>query len=253
MPELGGETIVVTGASRGLGESMTRRFSAEGANVVLVARSTDRIEAIADDVPGPALAAPADVTDDEQVTGMVEAAITEFGRVDTLVNNAGIGLLSLVDQAKPLVEVTREEWERILAVNLTGVFVCTKAVLPGMIEHERGNIINISSGVGRRVKLIEGSAWGPYTVSKFGLEALTTVTALEYEDDGINANSLDPGGRVLTRFWDHLPENEHDRLLRSDVMDDAAVLLAAQESFGITGESMNAQDWEARFEHADSV
>lgn len=246
MAELDGEVIIVTGASRGLGREMTLRFSAEGARVVLNARSRDDLEAVAAEASGDTLVAPGDVTDPAAVAGVVDATIEAYGRVDTLVNNAGVGLLSLQDQAKRLVDVTEDEWDVIIDTNLKGVFLFTKAVLPAMIEQGRGNVINISSGVGRDVYLVGESAWTPYTVSKWGLEALTRITDVEYGDAGINANSLDPGGRAQTKFWDHLPAEEHREILPPDVMNAAAVLLAAQGPNGISGEAMDANEWEAR-------
>lgn len=247
MGDLDGDVIILTGASRGLGQEMAMRFSDEGARIVLNARSREDLEAVAAEAPGPTVVAPGDVTDPDDVDAVVQAAVSEYGQVDTLVNNAGVGLLSLQDRAKRLTEVTPEEWDVILATNLTGVFLFTRAVLPVMVERERGNVINISSGVGRDVYLVGDSAWTPYTVSKWGLEALTKITDVEYNEHGINANSLDPGGRAQTKFWDHLPPEEHREILPPDVMNDAAVLLASQGPGGISGESMNARDWEEVF------
>jgi 3-oxoacyl-[acyl-carrier protein] reductase len=210
--------------------------------VVLLARDEAELEAVADEADGETLVAPADVTDGGQVADAVDDAHERFGRVDTLVNNAGIGLLSLEDSGSPLADIDPERWRTILDVNLTGVFECSRAVLPGMAERGRGNVINISSGLGRRA----APGYAPYVASKFGLEGLTKTTALDYEDSGINVNALDPGGRVNTAFWDHLPDEERQSILQPDVMNEAAVLLAAQGPDGVTGESMAADDWEAR-------
>ena len=111
-----------------------------------------------------------------------------------------------------------------------------------MYEQGHGNVINISSGLGRRA--IAGA--GPYVSSKWGLEGLTRTTALEADDRGVNANALDPGGRVDTDIWAHLPDEEREQILDPDVMDDAAVLLAVQGPDGVTGESMDAEGWEER-------
>jgi 3-oxoacyl-[acyl-carrier protein] reductase len=246
MVDLNGDVIIVTGASRGLGRLMTERFSEEGARVVLVSRTEDALHEIADGIPGETLVAPADVTKKREVDSVIDATIRAFGRIDTLVNNAGIGLLSLNDEPKCLIDVTEADWKRILAVNLTGPFLFTQAVLPQMVEQQGGNVINISSGLGRDVYLVGSSAWAPYTVSKWGLEALTKVTALEYDKDGVNANTLDPGGQVDTGFWDHLSEPERQEIMSPDVMNDAAVLLAAQGPDGVSGEGMDAPAWETR-------
>jgi 3-oxoacyl-[acyl-carrier protein] reductase len=242
MTELDGEVVVVTGANRGLGREMSLRFAGEGARVALVARTESELEAVAGEAAGETLVAPADVTDSTEVESAVEATLDAFGRVDTLVNNAGIGLLSLEDGGRPTHEIPEERWRQVIDVNLTGVFLCSRAALPHMLERGRGNVVNISSGLGRYA----APGYAPYNSSKHGLEGLTKTMALDYEDAGINVNALDPGGRVDTAFWDHLPESERAEILGPDVMNDAAVMLAAQDPGGVTGESMDAADWEAR-------
>jgi 3-oxoacyl-[acyl-carrier protein] reductase len=242
MTELDGEVVVVTGANRGLGREMSLRFAGEGARVALVARTESELEAVAGEAAGETLVAPADVTDSTGVESAIEATLDAFGGVDTLVNNAGIGLLSLEDGGRPTHEIPEERWRQVIDVNLTGVFLCSKAALPHMLERGRGNVINISSGLGRYA----APGYAPYNASKHGLEGLTKTMALDYEDAGVNVNALDPGGRVDTAFWDHLPESERAGILGPDVMNDAAVMLAAQGPGGVTGESMDAADWEAR-------
>lgn len=242
MTALDDEVIVVTGASRGLGRAMVERFSVEGARVTLTARDRDRLETVAADLPAESLVEPADVRDSDAVDRVIDRTLEEFGRVDTLVNNAGVSLLGMTDGRSQLHEITDEEWATVLETNLTGTFLFTRAALPAMYEQGRGNVINVSSGLGRHA--IAGA--GPYVSSKWGLEGLTRTTALEGEDRGVLANAIDPGGRVNTDIWAHLPQEERERILQPDVMNDAAVLLAAQGPDGVTGESMPAQEWEQR-------
>ena len=242
MPALDGEVVVVTGASRGLGRSMTERFAEEGARVTLTARDEGLMERVAADLPGESIVVPADVRDADAVERVVERTVERFGRIDTLVNNAGVSILGMQDSRKRLVDVTASEWDTVLDVNLRGVFLFTRAALPHMYGAGRGNVVNVSSGLGRRA--IAGA--GAYVSSKWGLEGLTRVTAIEGEDHGVNANALDPGGRVDTDIWAHLPDSERAEILPPDVMDDAAVLLAAQGPDGVTGESMTAEEWEER-------
>ncbi|WP_276259087.1 SDR family NAD(P)-dependent oxidoreductase [Haloglomus litoreum] len=242
MDRLDGERIVVTGASAGLGRQMALRYSDEGARVALSSRSEDDLAAVAAEAAGETLVLPTDVTDPEQVASTVDAVVDAWDGVDTLVNNAGIGLLSLYGEGRPLHEIDAEDWRRIIDVNLHGVFHCTKAVVPHMLDAGRGNLINISSGLGRYA----APGYAPYNTSKHGLEGLNKTLALDYEDTGINSNCLDPGGRVATGFWDHLPADEQAEILPADVMNEAAVLLAEQGPDGVSGESMPAEEWEAR-------
>jgi 3-oxoacyl-[acyl-carrier protein] reductase len=238
MGRLDDQTVIVTGASRGLGASMAKRFAREGANTVLSARSESDLEAVAAESEGETLAVPADVTDEAAVEALVEATVEEYGGLTGLVNNAAVGLLSLYDERREITEIDADDWRFIMEVNVTGPFLCAKHAVP---EMETGNVINVSSGLGRR-----GSAgWGPYVASKWALEGFTRTLAYEVEPE-INVNALDPGGRVETGFWDHLPEDERESILDPDVMDDAAVALLAQGPGGVTAESMPADEWETR-------
>lgn len=244
MTTLEGETVIVTGASRGLGASMAKRFGREGAAVVLSARSESDLEAVADEIDGETLVAPADVTDERAVRDVVETTVEEYGAVTGLVNNAGIGLLNLYGEQQVLHEVDTEDFRQIIDVNVNGIFLFSKYVVPEMIAAGRGNVVNVSSGLGRR----GAPQWGPYVTSKWALEGMTRTQAAELEDHGITVNAVDPGGRVETGFWDHLPADERDRILDPDVMNDAATLLLAQDPGGVTGESMPADEWERRLD-----
>lgn len=239
---LEGEVIIVTGASRGLGAAMAKRFAREGAAVTVTARSEAELAEVAAAADGEMHVAPADVTDESAVRGVVDRTVEAYGSVTGLVNNAGIGLLNMYDEGRVLHDVDTDDFRQILAVNVTGVFLFSKYAVPEMIDAGRGNVVNISSGLGRR-----GAAqWGPYVASKWALEGMTRTQAEELGDHGINVNALDPGGRVETGFWDHLPERERDKILDPEVMNDAATALLAQGPDGITGESMPAEEWERR-------
>ncbi|ELZ09082.1 short-chain dehydrogenase/reductase SDR [Natrinema thermotolerans DSM 11552] len=244
MTTLNDETIIVTGASKGLGRSMALALSERGANVVLTARSEDELETVADEAAGETLVVPADVRAADDVDRVVEAALERFGRVDTLINNAGVSGLSFGEERRSLVETDEEEWDTIMDVNVKGVYLFTRRVLEAMLEADQdsGNVVNVSSGLGRYA-IPDAAA---YITSKWGLEGFTQAVALEVEDEGINVNAIDPGGRVNTRIWEHLPDDERGEILQPDVMDDAAALLAAQGPDGVTGESMTAEEWEDR-------
>ncbi|SEP87644.1 SDR family NAD(P)-dependent oxidoreductase [Natrinema salaciae] len=244
MTDLDDETIIVTGASKGLGRSMALHLSERGAAVVLVARSEDELQTVADEAAGETLVAPADVRDSDAVDEVVQSTVDRFGGVDTLINNAGVPGRHFGDERGSLVNTDEDEWKRVMDVNVNGVYLFTKRVLEAMLEADQpsGNVLNVSSGLGRYA--VPNAA--PYITSKWGLEGFTRAIALEVEDDGINVNAIDPGGRVNTEIWAHLPDDEREEILQPDVMDDAAALLAAQGPDGVTGESMTTEEWEER-------
>ncbi len=238
MGRLDDETVIVTGASRGLGTSMATRFAREGANVVLTARDEAALRDVADEAGGETLVVPADVTDEPSVETLVETTVERYGELTGVVNNAAVGMLSLYDELRNVTEIDVSDWRLIMEVNVTGVFLCTKHALS---EMDRGNVINISSGLGRRGE----AGWSPYVTSKWAVEGFTRTVADEVAPE-INANCLDPGGRVETDFWNHLSEEERASILDPDVMDEAATLLLEQPPNGVTAESLPAGDWEDR-------
>jgi Short-chain dehydrogenases of various substrate specificities len=174
----GYRTALVTGASRGIGEAVAVALAEAGLDVALFARSegdlarvAERVRATGRDV----LVLAGDVTREEDVEGAVREVEARWGAVDVLVNNAGIGVF------KPTWEIAADEWRRVLDVNLTGPFLFCKAVVPGMIARGRGQIVMISSDVGRRT-IPDGAA---YCASKFGLQALTEVLRKEVRAKGV--------------------------------------------------------------------
>jgi NADP-dependent 3-hydroxy acid dehydrogenase YdfG len=187
MTQLRNQVILITGASRGIGEAIALALAAEGARLVLVARNPEDLERVrgkalqvgAEDV----LTVTADVSREEEVDVMAEVALARFGQVDILVNNAGVGSF------KPVTETTLEEWNRMFEVNVTGVFLCTKAILPSMIEKRSGQIITVSSDVGRRT-IANGAG---YCATKFAVQAFTDALRKEVRDKGIRVSNVLPG------------------------------------------------------------
>ncbi len=170
---LDGRVAVVTGAGRRLGRTMALALAAAGADVVVSARSTPEIESAADEIRAlgrRALAVQADCTVEEDCERLASAAVQELGRVDILVNNAGINV------RKPILELTLEEYRRVLATNLEGYFLAARAVGRTLVEQGSGKVINISSIMGQ-VALPSQAA---YASSKGGIEQLTKVMALEW-------------------------------------------------------------------------
>jgi NADP-dependent 3-hydroxy acid dehydrogenase YdfG len=195
---IGGKVVVITGASSGMGAAAARHLSALGATVVLGARRIERLEVLAGEITaagGKALVVQTDVTDRGQVQRLVDAAVEAYGRIDVLVNNAGIMPLS------PLERLKVEEWDRMIDVNLKGVLYGIAAALPHMRAQKSGHIINLSSVAGHKV--FGGSA--AYSATKFGVRALSEGLRMEVKPYNIRTTIICPGA-VKTELLDHITE-----------------------------------------------
>jgi len=185
--ELPGRVAIVTGAARGIGYAIAERLSKAGAQVMVADIAEDGASAAAERLRegvGKAAGVAADVTSPDEVGAMVERAIEAFGAVDILVNNAGI-----TGRDAPLWETTDEDWEKVLGLNLTGVFYCCRAVVSHMRERGSGAIVNVASISGK-----EGNPnMIPYSVSKAGVICLTKALAKEVIHDGVRVNAVAPG------------------------------------------------------------
>jgi NAD(P)-dependent dehydrogenase (short-subunit alcohol dehydrogenase family) len=192
MAQLQGTVALITGAATGIGRGIARAFAAEGARLILASRDGGRLEEAASELRArgaQAIAAPTDVTDEAQVAALFQRAMAEFGRIDVLVNNAG------AFDGGPLDELSLETWQKVIGVNLTGPFLCSREAFRIMKAQGGGRIINIGS-ISAQVPRM-GSA--PYTSSKFGLEGLTRATALDGRAHGIVASCLHPGNIATER------------------------------------------------------
>lgn len=186
---LEGKIAVVTGASSGMGRAISLLFSKEGASVVAVARRKERLEELVAQAEkeggGKIIALPGDVTSKHDMENMLQVAVEEFGRLDILVNCAGV-----MDEMMPVAEVTDEMWDKVIAVNLTGPFWASRKAVRIMEAQGGGNIVNIASIGG-----LQGSRAGTsYTCSKFGLVGMTKNIAFQYALKGIRCNAICPGG-----------------------------------------------------------
>lgn len=200
---LDGCTAIVTGASQGIGRRIAIEFTAEGANVALAARS-EGIHETANliDAPDHTLPIETDVTDEESVERAVEQTVETFGGLNVVVNNAGIA-----GPTAPVEEVTLEEWQRTMDVNVTGTFLMTKHAVPYLRENERASVVNISSISGKRP--LENRT--PYTASKMAVIGLTRTLAFELGDDGITVNAICPGATKGPRIEDVIEEQAEKR------------------------------------------
>lgn len=185
--ELAGRVVLVTGGGRNIGRRIALTLAERGADAVLIAPERDELESAAAEIAGlgrRALPVKADVTRENEVATAVEQAVQQFGCIDLLVNNAGIA-----GPTAPLQEITLKDWNETQAVNLTGAFLCSKAVLPQMIERQSGKIVNISSIAGKHAYPLRS----PYASSKWGLIGLTLSLAKELGRHHIQVNAVCPG------------------------------------------------------------
>jgi NADP-dependent 3-hydroxy acid dehydrogenase YdfG len=195
---IAGKVIVITGASSGLGAAAARLLAREGASVVLGARRTDRIEALANELNGlggKALAVATDVTRREQVERLVDAAVAAYGRLDVMVNNAGLMPHSPLDRLKV------DEWERMVDVNIKGVLYGIAAALRHMKEQQAGHIINVSSVAGHKVS----PAAAVYAATKHAVRALSEGLRQEVKAYNIRTTIISPGA-VASELADSISE-----------------------------------------------
>lgn len=204
-----GKVIVITGASSGLGEAAARHLSAEGALLVLGARRADRIQKLAEEINnkgGKALAVATDVTQVDQVKTLVDAAVKTFGRIDVIINNAGVMPLSPVERLKI------DEWNQMIDVNIKGVLYGIAAALPYMKEQKSGHIINLSSVAGHKVW--DGSA--VYSATKFAVRALSEGLRQELKPYNVRTTVISPGA-VATELLEGISEPDIADAVKKDV------------------------------------
>ncbi len=248
MMRLKGKVALITGAGRGIGKAIAVGFANEGARVILVSRTAAEIEAAAreaDAAGGEPLALQADVSQLEDVERIARQAAERFGRLDILVNNAALRMNQIGNKDRyfiPFTDLSVQDWDSMMNVNLRGPFLCIKECLPLMRKSGRASIINISAGGGKR-----GMAGRvPYCASKFGLEALTQCLALEFRPLNIAVNSLSPGKHsILTdrEKVERLEQNPALIFMRPEMMVPPALFLALQDGREITGRHVDALEW----------
>ena len=246
--ELDGKIALITGAGRGIGKALAIGFARAGAHVVLVSRTLTEIEATARESEAfgnQAVVVRADVSQPNDVRRMAEILANRFGRLDILINNAALRMNQLGDRSSyyiPFVNLTLEDWDSAINVNLRGPFLCIKECLPLLRDRASGSIINISAGAGK--KGIAGRV--PYCASKFGVEALTQCLALEFQSYNIAVNSLSPGMHSILTDPEkliQLKDNPGLVYLRPEIMVPPALFLARQDGLGVTGQHLEATEW----------
>ena len=250
--KLQGRVAIVTGGGRGLGRSVALAFGKQGAKVVLAARTLEEIDHVAEELRSlkkEAIAVPTDVSNEDQVNHLVKMTLEAFGTIDILVNNAGAR-----GPIGPIHQISLSDWEETLKVNLTGAFLCTKAVLPVLMEKREGKIINVATTLTPRPNLT------PYMVAKAGLIHFTKQLSRELKDYNIQVNVIHPGV-MDTRMQEEIRKagvkaigtDMFERLKEEGILhlpDEPAKLilfLASRAADGITGEYLSFDDKEVKF------
>jgi NADP-dependent 3-hydroxy acid dehydrogenase YdfG len=209
---LDGTVALVTGASSGIGEATARELARHGAAVALVARRKDRLDALAEEIEGEggrAVPIEADVTDQRQAVDAVERTVRELGRLDTLINNAGVMLLG------PIVDAPVEEWDRMVAINLQGLLYCAHAALPHLLEaaarepRRVADLVNVSSVAGR----VARRGGGVYNLTKFGVGAFSESLRQEVTKRHVRVSLIEPGA-VNTELSSHVRQEIREQAMQ---------------------------------------
>lgn len=217
--KLAGKSALITGGGRGIGRAIALAFAAEGCNVALAARTREEIDKVAAEASAfgvKAIPLPCDVTDYDSVARTVSATMEAFGRIDILVNNAGEA------RFKPIHQLTMQEWQHAFDVNVHSAFAFIQSVLPDMMAHRSGRIINISSVTGLKA-LPEQSAYG---AAKHALNSLTKSLNLELREYNIAAHVICPGGVDTKLSQDAMPHRDKTEWMQPEDIADAALYLA---------------------------
>ncbi|WP_439637077.1 SDR family oxidoreductase [Oceanicaulis sp.] len=239
---LTGKTILITGASSGIGAAAAKLFSAEGANVVLGARRRELLEAHVADITamgGQATALAGNVEDEDYHASLVSHALEHFGHLDGAFNNAGI-----TGDLGPIHDMSSENWNTVISVNLTSAFFAAKHQIPALLETGDGSIIFTSSFVGHTIGL---PGMGAYAAAKAGLIGLTQILATEYGSAGLRANALLPGGTLTPMAGDNADFHETvaslhalKRMAAPEEIAQAALFLLSDAASFVTGTALLA-------------
>ncbi len=231
------KSALITGGSRGIGRAIAFAYAHAGARVFICGRNQQELNRAVREIHeagGVAAGVDGDVGNAADVTRIVSSAVERYGTIDVLVNNA-----SILGPRGSIANYPQRDWDEVLRINLTGVFLLTQAVLKIMSARQSGSIINVSSGVGR----IGKAHWGAYAVSKFGLEGLTQVLADELKETAIRVNSVNPGATRTSMRAQAYPEEDPLTLPTPDEITAIFLYLASDDGAEITGRSWDARQW----------
>lgn len=238
--KLQGKVALVTGGSRGIGRAIAAAYTNAGASVFICGRDPAAVDAAINELRGDGGdidGAAGDIGSSDDAKRLVQSALSRFATIDVLVNNAGI-----LGPRETIADYPISVWNEVIRINLTGLFLITREVLPIMLARRSGSIINVTSGVGRMGK----AKWGAYAVAKAGLEGFTQVLADEVKSLGIRVNSVNPAATRTGMRAAAYPAEDPLTLPTAESIIPIFVHLASADSSGVTGQSLSARDWLAK-------
>jgi NAD(P)-dependent dehydrogenase (short-subunit alcohol dehydrogenase family) len=242
--KLAARTVLITGATSGLGLAMARALSQAGARVAVTGRSRERAREIAAGIPG-ALGLELDVRNESSIARAADEAWRELGGIDMLVNNAGLGMRSVnprfLIEPRPFWAVSPDGFRAVVETNLTGYFLTARALVPRMLDAGHGRVVNISVNH----STMNRAGFVPYGPSRAGAEALSRVMAADLRHSPVTVNLLLPGGPTLTGMVPDLPLPAHTTFLDPAIMGPPIVWLASPEATGIHDYRLVATEFEA--------
>lgn len=223
------KVAIVTGASRGIGKSVAQRFAREGATVVAVATNSSLLDSLVAEITeagGTAIKIAADISVESECLAIIDQTVSRYGRIDVLVNNAG-----LLGSRVEVTAIETEDWRRVFDTNVTGVFILTKYTALKMREAGTGSIINLTSGVVKH----PSPKWGAYLPSKFAVEGLTLMLAEELKHSGVRVNMIDPGRTNTDMIEKAFPDVPRGTFKGPEDIVEPFVFLASDQSKPVTG------------------
>ncbi|MCG6870168.1 MAG: SDR family oxidoreductase [Gammaproteobacteria bacterium] len=232
MPEFSEKTVMITGAAGNLGKAVASRFLAEGANLVLVDLSADRLGQVYSELEASRdrrLLIPADLTSEQGVSGMTQQAMATFGRIDVLANIAGGFTMG-----PPLHETPLIDWDFMMNLNARTMFLTSRAVIPQMLAQGGGKIVSVSARAARSVK----SGMAPYCASKGSVITLTECLAVEHRHDNIKVNCVLPGTIDTPQNRNAMPDADFARWVSPEELANVILFLASEQSRAVSGASI---------------
>jgi NAD(P)-dependent dehydrogenase (short-subunit alcohol dehydrogenase family) len=228
--------ILITGGGRGIGKAAVTLFAAEGGKVAFCARSEGELFGLAKEIEGAEERLRpfrADISSRREVQRMVSQVISEWGKIDILINNAGV-----LGPSEPIATYPPEAWEEVVRININGTFLVTQAVVRTMIPRRAGTILSVTSSVGRKGR----AAWGAYAVSKFGLEGMMQTLANEVAPFGLRVVTLNPGGTRTKMRAAAYPKEDPVRLQAPERVAKGLLYLAGSADPELHGKSLDMAD-----------